>query len=96
MNKKQFDGCIHNWKFHIDVDSCGGPASGNSVYICEKCMHLITLKEKAALDSVESTRESLKNQERSLKNAKIATYVAAGALCLTAIIFICELYVNKI
>lgn len=86
----KFDNCDHLWEFHIDIDKAGGPARGNTVFICNKCRHLISLVEKASLETVTLTRASLKDQERSLENAKIATYVAAGALCLTAIIFILE------
>lgn len=90
MNNNKFDGCNHTWELLVDIDKAGGPASGNTIFMCKNCKHFISLKEKAALETVELTRASLKDQERSLENAKIATYVAAGALCLTAIIFILE------
>ncbi len=91
MNNSNFDTCKHNWEFHIGVDKCGGPAAGNSVYMCTICKHLITLKEKVALDTEEYTMKSLQNQEQSLTNAKVATYIAAGALILTSILYILEL-----
>lgn len=61
--------CDHDWNLHVDVESTGGPAKGNTVFLCSKCGTIITMLEKNSLDSFLAQKESLKIQEQTAKDS---------------------------
>ena len=63
--RAKFKNCTHNWELHIDVDGAGGPASGNTIFLCSECGTIITMLEKNSLDSFLAQKESLKIQEKT-------------------------------
>ena len=76
----KFNSCTHEWKFHIDAGRSGGPAAGNSFFLCSKCGNEITLLEKCTLDQTIAQEKSLKIQERHTWIGMIANIIAAGLL----------------
>ncbi len=62
--KAKFKNCTHDWELHVDVESTGGPAQGNTVFLCPLCGTIITMLEKNSLDSFLTQKESLKTQEK--------------------------------
>jgi uncharacterized membrane protein YvbJ len=82
----KFKTCEHDWELHVDLESCGGPASGNAVFQCENCGTFVTLLEKAALDSLLSQERSQIIQERSTRISMWANILAAGTLVVAAIV----------
>ena len=76
--KAKYKNCTHDWELHVDVESTGGHASGNTVFLCSNCGTIITMLEKNSLESLEiqektakdsliSQKESQKIQERNIK-----------------------------
>jgi len=91
----QFPTCVHNWKFHIDADSCGGGAKGNSMFLCEKCRICITLNEKYTLDTFAIQKETSETIKRQSLTSMIAMLISAGILIVTCLIFLFgENYLN--
>ncbi len=71
--REKFDkGCNHDWKLHVDVESTGGPASGNTVFLCSNCGTVITMLEKNSLDSFMAQKELIKIQEKSAQDSLIS------------------------
>ena len=70
--KAKFKNCDHDWELHVDVDSTGGPAAGNTVFLCSNCGTIITMLEKNSLDSFLAQKESLKVQEKAIQDSLIS------------------------
>ncbi len=71
-NRAKFKTCDHDWELHVDVDNTGGPATGNTVFLCTKCKTIITMLEKNSLDSFLAQKELLKIQEQNAKDSLAA------------------------
>ena len=95
MNKTKtnFNMCEHDWELHVDVEHCGGPASGNGIFKCEKCGKFVTLLEKCALDQTLSQEKSLTIQERHTKIGMLANIISAVTLVIA---FLTLLFGDKI
>jgi len=87
-NREKSKTCKHNWVFHLSVDKTGGPAAGNTVFICKDCTTIITLSEKCALDQVEAQAKSLSIQERTAKISMWANIIAASILVIAFLTFL--------
>lgn len=87
-NTTNFDKCLHEWIFHIDVDKCGGPAAGNTIYRCKNCNHCVTLIEKCALDQTLAQEKSLKIQEKHSIIGMFANIIAAATLIVAFIVLL--------
>ena len=70
--KTKFKNCVHDWGIHVDVESTGGPARGNTVFLCSLCGTIITMLEKNSLDSFLAQAESLKIQEKTAQDSLIS------------------------
>lgn len=78
----KFKKCQHDWDLHIDVEHCGGPVAGNSIFQCEKCGTFVTMVEKCALDQTDAQTRSLVIQERHTKIGMLADIIAAITLII--------------
>lgn len=67
--RAKFKNCNHDWELHVDVDSTGGPSTGNTVFLCSNCGTIITMLEKNSLDSFLAQKESLKVQEQAVRDS---------------------------
>ena len=70
--RANFKNCSHNWELHVDVESTGGPAKGNTVFLCSACGTVITMLEKNSLDSFLTQKEFLNLQEKMVKESLIS------------------------
>ncbi len=81
----KFDNCKHQWKFHIDAGRSGGPAAGNSFFICDACGNEVTLIEKCTLDQTSAQEASLRIQEEHTRIGMIANIISTGLLLVAAL-----------
>lgn len=79
---------MHKWIFHIDASRCGGGAAGNTMFICNQCMTVITMLEKCALEEVAAQVKSLKIQESHTKTGMCANIMSAGILVVAFLTFL--------
>ncbi|MBI3888642.1 hypothetical protein HY311_02515 [Candidatus Nomurabacteria bacterium] len=70
--KAKFKNCDHDWELHVDVDSTGGPAAGNTVFLCSNCGTIITMLEKNSLDSFLAQKELIKIQEKATQDSLVS------------------------
>lgn len=86
--RAKFKDCIHDWKLHVDADSTGGPAAGNTVFLCSNCGTIITMLEKNSLDSLLSQETSLKIQEQSIRIFMWANIIASITIVIAFVVLL--------
>jgi hypothetical protein len=84
----KFKTCQHDWELHVDVENCGGPASGNGIFQCKNCKTFVTMLEKCALEQTDAQVESLLIQERHTKIGMLANIIAATTLIIAFLTFL--------
>lgn len=96
--KEKFKTCLsHNWTLHMDADS--HDRKSNSIFICEKCKTIVTMleknsldslniQEKAIKDSLDSQKQSQKNQEKTLKMSMWANIIATITVVIAFLVLL--------
>ena len=91
-SREKFKTCQHDWELHVDVESCGGPAAGNSIFKCKNCDIFVTMTEKCALDQTEAQIKSLTIQEKLIRIGMWANIIAAVTVIIA---FLALIFSNK-